>query len=346
MALLGTGVMPGGAVGNELQAVTRRAVMPAVVVQIGKSTVTLSSMLAAAEPVSGGVSPCTIPVEGAYPVIGGPTDYSGSFASPQVIPTLQNAEYNLKAYVAGIPYYLFEGLVQVDADIVPIIWSRMNGAGNFFSDMLAKNMWTPQSTNSNLQIFSLNDIISTTNPTQANVGNIDRTVSTFWQAGSSTITAITGGSTAITRTNVLASLQFAQKVAGGEPPSCGICSPGFLAALQSDTIGAERYLVTPEGSYADRGEGATIGFPAINVGGIPIYSDLYYTDSTSIKYLNFNYLGFKIHEDASFALAGPESLLPQFQLGYIMALFILMETVCSKPSAQCSITGWTGAFSI
>src|SRR5438067_9547524 len=112
MPLLNFGVMPTGSVGNELIAVTRRAVMPAVVVQIGKSTVTLSSMLAAAEPVSGGVSPMTVPVQGTRMVSGAWADYSGAFTSPQVLTGLFNAEYNLKAFVVGIPYYLFEGLVQ------------------------------------------------------------------------------------------------------------------------------------------------------------------------------------------------------------------------------------------
>src|SRR5215813_2561139 len=125
MPVLGLGTIPSGAVGTELQTVTRRAIMPAVVVQIGKATVTLSSMLAAAEPVAGGVSPVTLPVQGTRMVSGGFTDYSGSFTAPQVLTGLFNAEYNLKAYVVGIPYYMFEGLVQIDAEIVPIIWARM-----------------------------------------------------------------------------------------------------------------------------------------------------------------------------------------------------------------------------
>src|SRR5438552_759653 len=145
MALLNFGIMPAGAAGgNELQAVTRRAVMPAVVVQIGKATVTLSSMLAAAEPVAGGVSPVTVPVQGVRMVAGGWADYSGQFSAPQVLPGLTNAEYNLKAFVVGIPYYMFEGFVQQDAEIVPIIWARMNDAGNYTSDQIATALWAAQ----------------------------------------------------------------------------------------------------------------------------------------------------------------------------------------------------------
>src|SRR3990167_9086106 len=142
MPITGLGTIPSGAAGTELQAVTRRAVMPAVVVQLGRSTVTLSSMLAAAEPVAGGVSPVNFPGQGTRMVSGSFTDYSGGFTAPQVMTGLQNAEYNLKAFVVGIPYYLFEGLVQVDAEIVPILWARMNDAGNYVSDQLSTFLWS------------------------------------------------------------------------------------------------------------------------------------------------------------------------------------------------------------
>ena len=320
--------------------------MPAVVVQIGKSTVTLSSMLAAAEPVTGGVSPISFPVQGTRMVSGSFTDYSGSFTAPQVINGLTNAEYNLKAYVVGIPYYLFEGLVQMDAEIVPILWARMNDAGNYVSDQLATFMWNALSANTGLQILSLNDIVATTNPTQGNVGNIDRTTNTWWQSNVSTIGAINGASSAWSRTNVLAAINYAQKFAGGEPPTCGIVGPGAWTAIAADAVGAESYLVDREGTYAEAAEGATIAFPALNVGGIPIYADLYAPNNTDLWLLNFNYLGYKIHQDAAFAIAGPESLLPQFQLGYIMALFVLLENVTSKSAAHSRITGFTGAFAI
>jgi hypothetical protein len=346
MPVLGLGTLPSGAAGTELQSVTRRAIMPAVVVQIGKSTPTLSSMLAAAEPVSGGVSPITFPVQGSRMVSGGFTDYSGAFNAPQILTGLSNAEYNLKAFVVGIPYYMFEGLVQMDAEIVPILWARMNDAGNYVSDQFATFMWAALSANTALQINSLNDLVSTGNPTQGNVGNIDRTANSFWQSNQISISTINVSSSAVSRVNVLAAVNYGQKAAGGEAPTCGICSPGFWSALAADAITGERYIVNKEGTYADHGEGATIGFPAINVGGIPIYADIYYPDNTSLTLLNFNYLGFKIHQDAAFAIAGPESMLPQFQLGYIMALFVLLENVTSKPAALAKIQGFTGAYAI
>ena len=346
MSLLGVGTLPSGSVGTELQSVTRRAIMPAVVVQIGKATPVLSAELSGAEPVTGGVSPITIPVQGTRMISGGETDYSGSFAAPQIIPGVQNAEYNLKAYVYGIPYYMFEGLVQMNAEIVPLLWARMNDAGNFCADQLATRLFAGFGVNPALGIFSLNDLISSGNPTQGNVGNIDRTANTFWKSNEINIVTINPASTAVSRTNVLAAINYTQKAAGGEPPSCGVCSPGFWTARAADTIGNERYLVAPEGTYADAAEGATIGFPAINVGGIPIYSDPYYPDNTSILFPNYNYLGMKIHSDAAFAIAGPESLLPMMQLGYIMAMFVLLEQATSKPAAHGRVFGWSGAYAI
>lgn len=343
--MLNFGVIPGGATGTELQAMTRRAVMPAVVPQIGKSTVYISSMLAAAEPVTGGVSPVTVPVQGSRMVAGQWTDYSGMFAPPTVLPGLQNAEYNLAALVIGVPYYLFEGFVQQDAELVPILWARLNDAGNLASDLLAQAAFAALSANTNLQPFSLNDIFATSNPSQGNVGNIDRTANSFWQATVKAMTAINGTSQAWTRANVLNAINSLQAVLG-EPPSCVIVHPGAWAAVAGDAIGAESYLVDKEGTYADAAEGATFAFPAINVGGIPVYADLYQTDSTVALLPNFNYLGYKIHAEAAFAVAGPESLLPQFQLGYVLAVLCLLSQVCSQPRAQGKYTGWTGALGV
>jgi hypothetical protein len=347
MPLLNFGVIPAaGAGGTELQNTTRRAVMPAVVVQIGKSTVLLSSMLAGAEPVVGGVSPVTIPIQGSRMVAGAWADYSGAFGAPALLPGLQNAEYNLAAFVVGIPYYLFEGFVQQDAELVPIIWARMNDAGNYTSDQLALALWAALGANTTLMPFSINDIIAATDPTQGALGNLPVATNTFWVANSQSIAVINTGSAAWSRVNVLGAITYAQKGSGGEPPSCVIVSPGAWMAIAGDAIGNERYLVDKEGTYADAAEGATVGFPAINVGGVPVYADLYQTVNTEALLPNFNYLSAKIHQEAAFAVAGPESLLPQFQLGYVMALFVLLSFVCSKRNAQSKVTAFTGAFAI
>lgn len=343
MALTGFGTIPGGAAGTELAVVTRRAIMPACVVQFGKDTPSLSAMLAAAEPVTGGVSPITIPVQGNSMVSGGYVDYTGNFGAPSVITGLNQAQYNLCAVVIGIPYYMFEGFVQNGADIVPLAWARMNDAGNFIANLQATKLWAAQSANSNLEPFSLHDVISITDPTQGALGNLAVATETYWKSNVATMTSISG-TTAINASNALAALQYAQNRSGGEAPSCALVSPGMWAALAASVVANERYIVDREGTYADAGEGATIGFPAINIGGIPWYADPYETVNTEIMFPNWNYLSQKIHAEAAYAVAGPESLLPQFSLGYVMALFCLHAVVCSKRAAQSQVTTVTGAF--
>ena len=341
------GVLPGsGSVYNELVAINRRAFQPACVVQFGKADVALASALAAAEPVYGGVSPITVPVQDTEMVSGAWTGYDGSFSAPQVIPGLSNAEYNLKAFVVGIPHYLFEGLVQSGADIIPLAFARMNSAGNYISDQLSTALWAALSANTSLMPFSLNDVMATTDPTQGALGN--RAVATYarWAATSYTIAALGTAGTTWTRVNALAAVMQAQAGSGGEPPSCALVHPGAWMSLASDVIGAEQYQINSGGHYADSAEGVQIGFPAINIGGIPFYADLYATDSTGLRMPNWNYLQYKIHADAAFAIVGPESLLPQFQLGFISALFVLIELVCSSRRTQSIITGFTGATTI
>lgn len=342
MATLGQGILPSGAVGNELVAVTRRAFIPKVIVQLYKATATLSALLANAEPVSGGVSPITAPVQGSAMVQTQTTDYSGGFTAPQVRTGLQNAEFNLKAMVTPIPFYVMEGLAQVDASVIPIIEARMNDAGNSITDYLSTNLWTAST--SVLDIWSIPDVIATGNPARGNFGGIERAANTFWQGNAKTITTI-AGNTAWTRNNVLAAILSAAKAAGGEMPSFGVVGPGSWAALSQDYVGSERYVITPEQSFVEGQEGARAVFTALSVAGVPIYMDLYQTEN-QLTLFNTSYLGFKIHSDAAFAVAGPESLLPNFQLGYIMVLVTLLEFVCTKPAAQTLATGWAGALTL
>jgi hypothetical protein len=346
MPILGTGTLPSGAVGNELVAVTRRAFIPKVIVQLYKATPLLSALLANAEPVTGGVSPVTIPLQGTQMVNTQTTDYSGGFTAPQVQTGLQNAEFNLKAMVTPIPFYVLEGLVQLDAAVIPLLEARMNDAGNSMADYLANKLWAAQSANSTLDIYAIADAFSDTNPTQANFGGVDRTVAAnaFWKANKKTITSITGGTT-WTRQNVLASIASAVKASGGEMPTFGIVGLGSWAQLATDYVGSERYLITPERSFDEAAEGERALFTALSVAGVPIYADPYSSEN-QLALFNMSYLGFKIHSDAAFAVAGPESLLSNNQLGYIMVLVTLLEFVCSKPAAQTLTTSWTGAMTL
>lgn len=331
---------PSGAVLTELSAVTRRAFIPKVIVQLYQSTPTLSAFLAAAEPISGGVSPITVPLQNTAMTTTSTTDYSGSFTAPTLQTGLTNAEFTMAAMVTPIPYYVMEGLAQIDAAVIPLIEARMNDAGNSMADYLNTRLWAAQSANGANDIFSIADIISTTNPTQANYGNITRTGNTFWQGNVKTATGL--GSTAITRANMVTAITSATKASGGEMPSFGIMGPGTWAALSQDYIGSERYNITPERAFSDTEDGARAAFTALAVSGVPIYMDLAASEN-QVVFFNSSYIGFKIHSDAAFALAGPESLLPNMQLAYLLVLVTLLQLVCTKPKAQTLVTGYSGA---
>ena len=223
----------------------------------------------------------------------------------------------------------------------------MNDAGNSITNYLAYALM--QNTNpsggalTTQDIWSFPAITSTTNPPRANFGGISRTTNSFWQGNSKTITSITGN-TAWTRNNVQAAIisAAARTAGGGEMPTFGVVGPGSWLTLSQDFIGSERYNITPERAFSDAEDGARASFTALSVAGVPIYMDLLQPEN-QLLLLNTSYLGFKIHQDAAFAVAGPESLLPNMQLAYIMVLVTLLQTVSSKPSAQTLITGFTGA---
>ncbi len=354
MATLGSGMLPatGSGIGNELVSTTRRAFIPKLIVQLYQATALLSAMLAHAEPITGGVSPITVPLQSAAMTTTSTTGYDGSFTAPTVQAGIQNAEFNLCAMVTPIPYYVMEGLAQEAAAVIPLIEARMNDAGNSIANYLAFALL--QNTNplggvlTTQDIWSFQDIFATGNPARGNLGGISRTTNAFWQANVRTVTSLTG-TTAWTRNNVAAAIVSSQSNSGGEMPSFGICGPGSWLALAQDYIGSERYNITPERAFTDSADGARAAFTALSVMGVPIYCDLYLRGTTFENQLflpNMNYLGFKIHSDAAFALAGPESLLPNFQLAYIMVLVTLLQTIVTKPKAQTLITGFTGAATV
>jgi len=268
------------------------------------------------------------------------TGYSGSFNAPLVQTGIQNAEFNLKAYVTPIPFYVMEGLAQVDAGVIPLIEARMNDAGNSIADTLSTDFWVANSgASSTLATWSIQDVINTANPARGNFGGIDRSVAAnaFWK--SNIFDQSSGTQQTMTRTGILTDIARLAKLSGGEMPTFGITDLASWAALARDFVGQERYLITPSGAYgAPSGTEVNAAFTALSVAGVPIYADPYAPTPTSttgtVLYLNTNYLGYKIHADAAFAVAGPESLLPNFQLGYIMVLVCLLELFCAKPSAQ------------
>lgn len=330
MPVLGTGIMPSGAAGTEVQFVTRRAFVPKMVVQIYNCSPLIGAMIANAQPASGGVSSVTVPVQGNSFVNAQWTDYTGTFNQPQVQTGAQNSEFNLKSLVIPIPFYGFEGAVQKDHAIIPLIEARMNDSTNVACDTIATAAYNNFSNNQ--QIIGLPGAVDdTTN--LVTYGNINRSTQTFWKSK-----VYAAGSVAPTRALVMQYISGTFKNAG-ELPTFGVMGVGTWQNLANDFIGQESYVITPEKGFDSEPNGARSAFRALMVAGVPIYCDPYCPEGL-LYLVNSNYMALYIHEGAAFAFTGFESTLPNFQIGYIGAVLALLELVCVKPKAQTRVGGF------
>ncbi len=331
MTLIGTGIIPAGAIGTELTAVTRRAFVPKLIVQIYQASPLLAALLSAAQMASGGVSSVTVPVQGQAFVNAQMSDYSGSFNQPSVQQGAFEADFNLKLMITPIPFLGMEGAVQINAAIIPLIEARMNDAGNASADLLATKLWAAAGANSTSDITSLGDTVGNA----GTYGNLSRVTNAWWQAG----VAAVGGAPLPTRSTVLQYIVAATRKNGGEMPTFGVCGPGTWTALAQDFVGQETYFVTPGSSFDQAAGGARSAFTALMVAGVPIYLDPYATEGV-FYFLNDRYFSIYMHEDAAFAFTGFASTLPNTQLGYIGALVSILETVLVKSKAATVVSGF------
>lgn len=330
MPLVGTGIIPSGAVGAELSAVTRRAFIPKTIVQIYKATPVLAAGLANAQTADGGISSVTVPVQGLPMTTAQATDYSGAFNQPAQQTGISEADYNLKAVVVPIPFLGMEGLVQLNAAVIPLIEARMNDAGNQIAEYLSTKMAT-NATDQTIDIDGFPLMAATT----GTYGNIDRAANTWFQGNTMTPVA-----TAPTRQLMLVAIISAMKANGGEMPNMGILAPGTWSKLAADFVSNERYLITPGSSFDQSTQGARAAFTALMVAGVPFYIDPYFAEG-QVLLINTRYWSFYIHQAAAFAFTGFASTLPNFQLGYIGALVAVLESICVKPKSVTLQTGYT-----
>src|SRR5215472_3979992 len=203
MPQFGQGIIPAqGAIAAELAAVTRRAFLPKVFVQLWKSTPWMAAMLSHAQVASGGLSPITVPLQGNPMVTIQNVSYDGSFNQPGTTPGLQNAEFNLKGYLTAIPFLGFEGLVQLDYSVVPLIEARMNDATNVTLDTFSTSLFNNVSNQQ--QMIGLPAAIDD-GTFAASYGGVSRTTNTFWKS-----TYVHGNGNVTTTRNLM--LQYISQV--------------------------------------------------------------------------------------------------------------------------------------
>ena len=333
MPVFGQGIVPAaGPIANELTYVTRRAFIPKMVVQLYQASPVIAALLANSQTATGGVSSVSVPVQGQPFVNSQWTDYSGTFNQPQAQQGAFLAEYNLKAIVTPIPFLGMEGALQMDHAIVPLLEARMNDATNSMIDAIAYSLYN--NTTNNQQLLGLGAAIDDgTNATT--YGNINRAANPWWQ---SKIYSTSGN---LTRLKAMTYIAAAQKY-GSEMPSFCVVGIGTYLGLAQDMaqVGVETFQIQPGQGFDSDGDRPRSMFRAFDVAGVPIYCDPYCPEGT-MYVINSNYLNLYVHDQGSFAFTGFESLLSNYQLGYVGAVLTLCELVLTKPKSCVKVTGLT-----
>jgi len=332
MPILGTGIIPSGNIASELTYVTRRAFIPKMVVQLYNTSPTFAALLANAQTASGGVSSVTVPVQGQSFVNTQWSDYSGSFNQPVAQQGAFVGEFNLKSLITPIPFLGMEGAVQLDHAIIPLIEARMNDATNNMADVASQAIFVNYSANN--QIVGLNGAIDD-GTNLVTYGNINRTANTWWQGKVYTLS----GTPAPTRKLLMQYIAGVNKN-GAEMPTMGIMGFGTWANLANDYIGQEQFNIQPGRGFDSDADKPRSAFRALDVAGVPIFADPYCPEGVCYL-INTNYLNLYVHDQASFAFSGFESLLSNYQLGYIGIVLTLAELVLTKPRS-CGRIGTVG----
>src|SRR6266436_8127656 len=148
MPLPGIGVAPAaGALYNELAATTRRAFVPRLFVQIYFGSPTLFYMMGNAQKAAGGLNQITIPMQGQSMVQGQFVGYGGGFNTPQIIPGIQNGQWNLAYWVVPVPLPFGETIIQATDREISLLKARMNDVFAVTRQNMARLFFTNNSAN-------------------------------------------------------------------------------------------------------------------------------------------------------------------------------------------------------
>jgi hypothetical protein len=330
MPVFGTGIIPSGNIGTELSYVTRRAFVPKMVVQIYNTSPLFAALLANAQTASGGVSSVTVPVQGQSFVNSQWSDYSGSFNQPISQQGSFVGEFNLKSLITPIPFLGMEGAVQLDHAVIPLIEARMNDSTNNMADAASQALYNNYTVAN--QIIGLPGAIDD-GTNLATYGNINRTANSWWQSK-----RYAAGAVNPTRILLLQYIAGVNKN-GAEMPTMGLMGFGTWSKLAQDFIGSESYQMQPGQGFDSDADRPRSAFRALDVAGVPIYADPYCPEGL-LYLVNTNYMNLYVHDQASFAFSGFESLLSNYQLGYIGIVLTLAELVLTKPRSCGIVTGF------
>lgn len=335
MAFPAGGVLPSGAILNELTSLTRRAFIPRVTVQLYFSSPTMMMLLGNAQRSAGGVNQITGPVQGASMVQGAWTGYAGNFAKPSVIPGVNNYAFNTSYYVVPVPLVLGEALLQSTEAVIPILDVRMNDVYSVTSQQMGQVLFTNNSANNLMPQGFVEAYDNGTNVPA--YGGITRTQvgSTYWQS------QLYGAAGAVlTRAAMSQYLIQVTDVAGGEAPDFVVMSPSDFAALNSTFIGVESTQYSP-GFTGNNDTPVRSSFPNLLINNVPFFMD-HWCPKGTMYMVNTKYTNMYLSEDAPFSFSGFYSGIPMLQIAQIGVMIVGYNVITTKPVSGAQITGVTG----
>lgn len=336
MPILNNGIVPGGSIGNELTAVTRRAFIPKMVVQIYKATPMLSLLMKNGQRARGGVSQVTVPIQGSPFVSFSWSDYSGVFPQPTVQTAAQNAEFNLKLGLVPIPFMGMEAIIQSSEVVIPLLEARMADAKTVMVQSISSAIYTNNSASPGGQIVNGLPEAYDDGTNVATYGGVSRSTNAFWK---SYLKTAAGG--ILTRVAMIPYLVRTTANAGGEAPDFMVMSPGDWTTLMTDFMSIEQFNTNP-GSRYGKDDIVNAGFRGLMLGDTPIFLDPFCPTGTAFI-INSKYLAMYISEDADFAFSGFYSAVPNLQIANVGVVIVAFNLVCTKPISGSQITGITGA---
>lgn len=340
MPIAGIGVVPpAGGLYNELTAVTRRAFIPRLFVQLYYATPTLFYLLGNAQRAAGGLNQITVPVQGQSMVQGQFTGYGGGFNSPVITPGIQNAQFALAYWVIPIPLPFGESVLQATEREISILKARMNDAWSVTVQNIGSLLFTNNSASSLLPNSFVDGFDNATNVTT--YGGINRSAAGngFWKGQYYTASGAAGqpGLVGFKRSTMANYMLQITDVAGGEAPSFAVMNPGDFATLNSDFIGTEQIFNRP-GQEFTKATPVRSAFPNLNIAGVPIFAD-HFCPQGNVFFPNTKYTSLFMSEDAAFDFSGFYPLVPLGQIGQQGVVVLGYDVVTAKPVSNAWVTG-------
>ena len=328
--LTNSGITPGGMIGTQLSAITRRAVIPVVTVQVYQSHPLLSLLMMNAQTARGGVGQVTIPIQGASFVSFSWGSFAGDFPMPTDQAAIENAQFNLKLGMVPIGFFGMEALVQNSEVIIPKLKAVTSDAAVVIKQAIAQAIYANNYANS----LAIDGLIQAydAGANAPSYGGITRSSTASWQG--QYYPSAGGVSNRAGMAQMLTRVTFG---AGGEAPDFAVMSYPDWAALMADYIGVEIIQSTPRNKFG-RDDYANAGFRAIRVLDTPIFPDPF-CPVGSMFFINSRYLALYLAQAAPLTFSGFESAIPQGQIASIGVLITALDMVCSKPSSGAYVTG-------